>query len=82
VKADLRIASRSYLNRPANKENNVMNPSTNDQIKGKIHEVKGKIKEIAGQVANNPDLKSEGKVEHLGGKLQTKVGQIEKIFEK
>lgn len=49
-----------------------MNPSTNDQIKGKIHEVKGKIKEIAGQVANNPDLKSEGKVEHLGGKLQTK----------
>lgn len=60
----------------------MMNPSTNDQIKGKIHEVKGKIKEIAGQVANNPDLESEGTVEHLGGKLQTKVGQIEKIFEK
>jgi uncharacterized protein YjbJ (UPF0337 family) len=60
----------------------MMNPSTNDQIKSKSHEVKGKIKETVGQVTNNPDLESEGKVESLGGKLQTKVGQIEKIFEK
>ena len=60
----------------------MMNPSTNDQIRGKIHEVKGKIKEIAGQAANNPDLESQGKVESLGGKLQTKVGQVEKVFEK
>ena len=60
----------------------MMNPSTNDRIEGKFHEVKGKIKEKAGQVANNPDLESEGQVENLGGKLQKKVGQVEKIFEK
>ena len=59
-----------------------MNPSTNDRIEGKFHEVKGKIKETVGQVTNNPDLESEGQVENLGGKLQKKVGQVEKIFEK
>jgi uncharacterized protein YjbJ (UPF0337 family) len=63
-------------------EKTIMNPSTNDQIEGKLHEVKGKIKETAGRVANNPDLESEGKVENLGGKIQKKVGQVEKIFEK
>jgi hypothetical protein len=29
-----------------------MNPSTNDEIKGSLHEVKIKVKEIAGKVAN------------------------------
>jgi uncharacterized protein YjbJ (UPF0337 family) len=59
-----------------------MNTSTNDQISGKFHEVKGKIKETAGQVTNNPELESEGQVENLGGKLQKKVGQVEKVLEK
>jgi uncharacterized protein YjbJ (UPF0337 family) len=59
-----------------------MNPSTNDRIEGKFHEVKGKIKETVGQVTNSPDLESEGQVENLGGKLQRKVGQVEKVFEK
>jgi len=59
-----------------------MNPSTNDQIEGKTHELKGKFKELTGRVAGNPDLESEGQVENLGGKIQHKVGQIEKVFEK
>ena len=59
-----------------------MNTSTNDQISGKFHEVKGKIKETAGQVTNNPELESVGQVENLGGKLQKKVGQVEKVLEK
>ncbi len=59
-----------------------MDQSTNDQISGKFHEVKGKIKETAGQVTGNPDLESEGQVENLGGKIQKKVGQVEKVFEK
>ena len=59
-----------------------MNPSTNDRVEGTFHEVKGKVKETAGQVTNNPDLESEGQVENLGGKVQKKVGQVEKIFEK
>ena len=59
-----------------------MKPSTNDQIEGKFHEVKGEIKETAGHAARNPDLESEGKVENLGGKVQKKVGQVEKVLEK
>ncbi|MDR3702431.1 MAG: CsbD family protein [Candidatus Sulfopaludibacter sp.] len=59
-----------------------MNPSTNDQIKGKFHEVKGKVKEAAGRAVGNPDLETEGHAENLGGKVQTKVGQIEKVLEK
>jgi uncharacterized protein YjbJ (UPF0337 family) len=59
-----------------------MSSSSDDQIKGKFHEVKGKIKETAGQAVGNPDLEAEGRVENLDGKVQTKVGQIKKVFEK
>ncbi len=59
-----------------------MNPSTNDQVAGKLHEVKGKVKQLAGQATSNPDLESEGNVENLAGKIQQKVGKIEKVFEK
>ncbi len=60
----------------------MMNPSTNDQLQGGLHEAKGKLKETAGQVLNNPDLEAEGTAENLAGKIQKKVGQIEKVFEK
>ena len=59
-----------------------MSPSTNDQLKGKFHEVKGSVKKLAGQVAGDPGLETEGQVETLAGKLQKKVGQVEKVFEK
>jgi len=59
-----------------------MDNSTKDQIEGALHEVKGKVKETAGQVLSNPDLETEGQAENLGGKIQKKVGQIEKVFEK
>jgi hypothetical protein len=36
------------------KQEKLMKPSTNDQIKGKLHELKGKTKEKAGQLTNNP----------------------------
>jgi uncharacterized protein YjbJ (UPF0337 family) len=58
-----------------------MKPSTKDQIAGKLHEVKGDVKEKAGQVTNNPNLAAEGQDEKLGGKIQKKIGQIEKVFE-
>jgi uncharacterized protein YjbJ (UPF0337 family) len=44
--------------------------------------VKGKVKEKAGQVTNNPDSEAEGKAEHNIGKVQKKVGQVEKVLEK
>src|SRR5579872_3097851 len=59
-----------------------MKPSTKDQIKGKLHEMKGEAKEKAGQVTNDPNLEAEGRAEKITGKVQKKVGQIEKVLEK
>jgi uncharacterized protein YjbJ (UPF0337 family) len=59
-----------------------MKPSTTDQIQGALHELKGKAKEKAGQVTNNPNLAAEGQSEKVAGKVQKKIGQIEKVFEK
>jgi uncharacterized protein YjbJ (UPF0337 family) len=59
-----------------------MKPSTKDQIEGNLHEVKGTVKEQVGRVTNNPTLRAKGKAENLAGKIQKKVGQLEKVFEK
>ena len=59
-----------------------MRQSTKDKAKGKFHEVKGKVKEKVAQVTNDPDLAAEGTDERLGGKIQKKVGDIKKVFEK
>jgi uncharacterized protein YjbJ (UPF0337 family) len=59
-----------------------MTQSTQDQIKGKLHELKGSVKEIAGQITNDPDLTAEGQNEHLAGTIQKKIGQIKQVFEK
>ena len=59
-----------------------MNPSTKNEIEGSIHELKGKAKETAGKVTNRPHLQAEGIAEKNTGKVEKKVGQIEKVFEK
>jgi uncharacterized protein YjbJ (UPF0337 family) len=59
-----------------------MKPSTQDQIQGTLHEIKGKAKQKVGEITNDPDLAAEGQGEKLAGKVQKKVGQIEKVFEK
>ena len=59
-----------------------MKPSTQDRTEGKIHEVKGSIKETVGKATNNPDLEDEGQAEKVVGKIQKKVGDIEKVVEK
>jgi uncharacterized protein YjbJ (UPF0337 family) len=64
------------------KEGDIMKPSTEDQITGKVHEVKGTIKEKAGQLTKNPDLEGQGIGEKIAGKVQKKIGQLEKIIEK
>jgi uncharacterized protein YjbJ (UPF0337 family) len=58
-----------------------MKPSTKNEVKGKIHEVKGKIKEKAGRATNNPRLEDEGTDEKIAGKVQRKVGQVQKVVE-
>jgi uncharacterized protein YjbJ (UPF0337 family) len=59
-----------------------MKDSTKDKVEGKAHEVKGAIKEKLGRATNNPDLETEGTAEKIGGKVQKKVGDIEKVVEK
>jgi len=59
-----------------------MKASTKDQAEGKFHEVKGKVKEKAGHLTNNPDLEADGIAERLAGKLQDKIGQLEKVLGK
>ena len=58
-----------------------MKASTKDQVEGKLHEVKGAVKEAAGQVTSDPDLSNEGQAEKLAGKIQKKIGQVEKVLE-
>jgi uncharacterized protein YjbJ (UPF0337 family) len=59
-----------------------MSEGTKDEVKGKFLEVKGAIKEKVGHATNNPDLEDEGTAEKVGGKVQKKVGQVEKVLEK
>jgi uncharacterized protein YjbJ (UPF0337 family) len=59
-----------------------MKDSSKDQIQGVGHEAKGKIKEKLGRMTNNPQKEAEGQDEKIGGKIQKKIGQVEKVFEK
>jgi uncharacterized protein YjbJ (UPF0337 family) len=59
-----------------------MSEGTKDEVKGNFHEVKGTIKEKVGRATNDPDLEDEGTIEKVGGKVQKKVGQVEKVIEK
>jgi uncharacterized protein YjbJ (UPF0337 family) len=59
-----------------------MKDSTRDKAQGTTHELKGKVKETIGKVVGNPNLQDEGTAEKVGGKIQKKVGDIEKVFEK
>jgi uncharacterized protein YjbJ (UPF0337 family) len=59
-----------------------MKSSTKDQIEGKFHEAKGAAKEIAGKLSDNPKLEGEGTGEKIAGKIQNKIGQINKVIGK
>ena len=58
-----------------------MKPSTTDQVHGSMEEIKGKVKEKAGQMTGNPRLEDEGRSQKVAGKVQKKVGEIEKVFD-
>ena len=59
-----------------------MKESAKDEATGRFHEVKGKIKEKAGELTSDPDLEGEGIGEKIAGKIQKKIGQLEKVIEK
>lgn len=59
-----------------------MKSSTTDKIKGNANEVKGTVKEKAGKAVGNPNMQDKGTTEKVGGKIQSKVGDIKKVFGK
>ena len=59
-----------------------MKSSTTDKIEGAAHQAKGKVKEVVGKVVGNPDLQDSGTAEKVAGKVQSKVGDVKKVFEK
>jgi uncharacterized protein YjbJ (UPF0337 family) len=64
------------------KTRRLMKDSTKDKIGGAAHELKGAVKEKIGRAKHDPALENEGTDEKLAGKIQKKVGDIEKVFEK
>ncbi len=59
-----------------------MNTGTKDEIMGAAHEVKGAVKATAGRAIGDSKLEAEGRVEKTAGKIQKKVGEVEKVLEK
>ena len=57
-----------------------MKKSIKDKAKGTLREVKGSVKEKVGRATNNPRLAAEGRIEKIGGKVQRKIGQVEKTL--
>ena len=61
---------------------NKMNTGTKDELKGTAHEVEGAIKATTGKMTGDSKLEAEGHVERAAGKLQKKVGEVEKVIDK
>jgi len=59
-----------------------MKDSTKDKVEGSAHELKGVVKETVGKVVGKPEIQQEGSDEKVAGKIQKKVGDVEKVFEK
>jgi uncharacterized protein YjbJ (UPF0337 family) len=55
-----------------------MNTGTKDELKGMAHKVKGAVKATTGKLTGNSKLEAEGHAENAVGKVQTKVGEVEK----
>jgi uncharacterized protein YjbJ (UPF0337 family) len=56
-----------------------MKSSRKDIAGGRMHKVKGKVKESIGHLFGNRRLEAEGKDENLDGRVQEKIGKVEKV---
>jgi len=59
-----------------------MKSSTKDKIQGTLREAKGKVKEESGKALGNSNLRDRGTGEKVAGKVQKKIGDVKKVFEK
>src|SRR5712671_6926802 len=46
-----------------------------DEVKGKVDEVTGHVKKAAGDMNDDPDLRSEGEAQEIGGRVQKGFGR-------
>jgi uncharacterized protein YjbJ (UPF0337 family) len=58
-----------------------MKSSTKNQATGSAKIASGKIKETAGRLVGNPRVEAAGKSDQVEGRVQMKVGQIEKVLD-
>ena len=59
-----------------------MKDSTHDKVEGLAKEAKGNVKRGAGKLVGNQRLQAEGRADKTEGKVQKKVGEIEKVFDR
>lgn len=56
-----------------------MQSSSQNITEGRIHKINGKIKEVIGYLFGNRKVEAEGKDENLEGRVQEKIGKVEKV---
>jgi uncharacterized protein YjbJ (UPF0337 family) len=56
--------------------------STKDKGEGTFRELKGRLKQKVGQLTNDPALEAKGLGEKISGKMQKKIGDLERVIEK
>jgi len=54
--------------------------STKDKIEGNAKKVAGTVKALVGQTFHKPRLEEEGAEQKAVGKVQAKIGEIEKVL--
>jgi uncharacterized protein YjbJ (UPF0337 family) len=59
-----------------------MKSSTREKVEGTVKEATGKLKEKVGEAMGDPGMRDRGTAEKLGGKVQSKVGDVKKVFGK
>jgi uncharacterized protein YjbJ (UPF0337 family) len=59
-----------------------MKDSTHDKVEGTAKDLKGKAKETAGNITKDPNLRDSGRSDQVEGKVQKKIGDVEKVFNK
>lgn len=73
-------SKRSSVTKLEPQFNKPMKDSTHDKIEGTAKDAKGKVKEAAGKAVGNPNLRDEGRADQTEGKVQKKIGDVEKVF--
>jgi uncharacterized protein YjbJ (UPF0337 family) len=57
-----------------------MKSSSQDKTEGTVKDIKGKAKEAVGNATDNPKMRDAGQADQMEGKVQKKVGDVKKVF--